>query len=135
MTKNKEPEKQKPLPKNTKPQGLMPPRRSTFIDEIIRKVESQAYIGPQKGSTRVPQESNSPTRAHTEVHKRTEGIEQSFQNTHTPLFSPLGEGNSCNLREGEGETSEIIDAYPQPHKPRSPMILAGEGTLEIPDIS
>jgi hypothetical protein len=35
MTKKKDPEKQKPLPKTTKSQALVPPGRSTFIDEII----------------------------------------------------------------------------------------------------
>jgi hypothetical protein len=51
MTKKKEPEKLKPPPKTTKAEGPVPPRRSTFLDEIIRKVESQASVGPQKGST------------------------------------------------------------------------------------
>jgi hypothetical protein len=46
MTKNKEPEKQKPLPKTRKDQGPVPPGRSTFIDEIIRKDESQASVRP-----------------------------------------------------------------------------------------
>ena len=87
----------------------MPPRRSTLIDEIIQKFESQASLGPRKGSTRVPQASNSPIATHTEVHRRTKGTEQSFQNTHTPLFSPLGEENCCNLREGEGDTSGIVE--------------------------
>jgi hypothetical protein len=75
MTKKKELEKEKPLPKTTKSQGPMPPGRSTFIEEIIRKFESQAMVGPQKGSTRVPQEKNSLTAAHPEVHSRTEGTE------------------------------------------------------------
>jgi hypothetical protein len=35
MTKKKEPEKPKPPPKTTKSQGLVPPRRSTFIEKII----------------------------------------------------------------------------------------------------
>jgi hypothetical protein len=85
MTKKKEPEKLKPPPKNTKSQGPVPPGRSTFIDKIIRKDESQASVGPRKGSTRIPQATNSPTTTHAEVHRRTEGTEQSFQNTHTPL--------------------------------------------------
>jgi hypothetical protein len=51
MNKTKESEKPKPPPKTTKSQGLMAPGRSTYIDEITRTDESQASIGPQKGST------------------------------------------------------------------------------------
>jgi hypothetical protein len=51
MTKKKEPEKPKPPPKTTKSQGSVAPGRSTFIDEIIRKDESQASVGPRRGST------------------------------------------------------------------------------------
>jgi hypothetical protein len=51
MTKKKEPEKPKPPPKTTKSQGPVAPGRSTFIDEIIRKDESQASVGPRRGST------------------------------------------------------------------------------------
>jgi hypothetical protein len=51
MTKKKEPEKPKPPPKTTKPQGPVPLGRSTFIDNIIRKAESQASVGTWKGST------------------------------------------------------------------------------------
>jgi hypothetical protein len=112
----------------------MPPGRSTFIDEIIRKDESQALVGPQKGSTRIPQEKNSPTASHVEVHSRTEGIEQSFQNTDIPPLIPLEEGNSCNLEEGEGETSGVAKENPSPPPDsRSPVILIGEGTPEILD--
>jgi hypothetical protein len=111
----------------------VPPRRSTFIDEIIRKDESQALVGPRKGSTRIPQATNSPTATHVEVHSGTEGAEQSFQNTHTPPLNPLDKGNSCNLEEGEGETSGIVEANPSP-EPGSLVILIGEGTPEIPDI-
>jgi hypothetical protein len=51
MTKKKDLEKPKPPPKITKAQGLVLPGRSTFIDDIIRKDESQALVGPRKGST------------------------------------------------------------------------------------
>jgi hypothetical protein len=117
-----------------KSQGPVPPRRSPFIDEIIRKYKSQASNGLQKGSTLVPQATNSPTAAYVEVHRGTEGTEHSFQNIHTPLFSPLGEGNSCNLREGEGETSGIVEENPKSTKFGSPVIMEGEGTPEILDI-
>jgi hypothetical protein len=99
MNKKKERENKIPPPKTTKYQGLVPPGRSNFIDEIIQKVESQASVGPQKGSTGIPQEENSQTAAHAEVHRGTEGIEQRFQIKHTPLSSPLDEVNSCNLKE------------------------------------
>jgi hypothetical protein len=51
MTKKKDLEKPKPPPKITKAQGPVLPGRSTFIDDIIRKDESQASVGPRKGST------------------------------------------------------------------------------------
>jgi hypothetical protein len=119
MTKKKEPE-------NYKIQGSKALGRSTFIDEIIWKVESQASVGPRKGSTQAPQAVDSPTAAHIEVHSGTKGTEQSFQSTHTPLLSSLGDGNSCNLREGEGETSGVVEANPQLSEFGSPVILVGE---------
>jgi hypothetical protein len=48
MTKKKDLEKPKPPPKITKAQGSMLPGRSTSIDNIIRKVEFQASVGPRK---------------------------------------------------------------------------------------
>jgi hypothetical protein len=110
------------------------PGRSTFINEIIQKDESQALVGPRKGSTQIFQVTNSPTATHVEVHSGTEGAEQSFQNTHTPPLNPLDKGNSCNLEEGEGESSGIVEANPPTPEPGSPVILTGEGTPEIPDI-
>ena len=109
-------------------------RRSTFIDDIIRKVESQASVGPRRGSTQIHQETVSPTTTHVEVHRRTEGTRQSFQNTDLPPLSPLDEGNSCNLEEGEGETNGVVEANPPPPEPRSHVIMIGEGTPEIRDI-
>jgi len=48
MSRNKKIEKdQNPPPKSIKPKGLMKLMRSTFIDEIIRKEESQALVGPR----------------------------------------------------------------------------------------
>jgi hypothetical protein len=54
MTRKKDLEKPKPPQKTTKTQGSMIPGRSTFIDEIIKKGESQASVGPRKGPTRIP---------------------------------------------------------------------------------
>jgi hypothetical protein len=51
MTKKKDLEKPKPPSKTTKVQGSVLLGRSTFIDDIIRKAESQASVGPWKGST------------------------------------------------------------------------------------
>jgi hypothetical protein len=78
MTRKKDLEKSKPSPKITKTQGLVIPGRSTFIDEIIKKGESQASVGPRKGPTRIPQATVSPTTTHVEIHRKTEGIEESF---------------------------------------------------------
>lgn len=81
----------------------------TFIDEIIQNAESQASIGPQrvfgKGSTIISKAEKLPTTAHAKIHKKTEGSEQSFQTTFIQHSSPSQEGNCCNLKEGEGETS------------------------------
>jgi len=103
----------------------VPPGRSTFIDEIIQKIESQASVGRWKGSIEIPQAMNSPIVAHAEVHSETKGIEQRFQIKHTPLYSPLDEGNSCNLKEWEGKTSGVAGANPPPPEPRSLVILIG----------
>jgi hypothetical protein len=51
MTKKKDIEKPKAPPKTIKSQGSMLPGRSTFIDDIIQKDESQDSVGPRKGST------------------------------------------------------------------------------------
>ena len=95
----------------------MIPRRSTFIDKIIKKGESQASVGPRKGPTRIRQAIVSPNTAHAKIHRKTEGTEQSFQNTYLPLFNPLEEGSSNNLEEGIGETSGAAKAYPPPSPP------------------
>jgi hypothetical protein len=76
MDEKKDFEKPKPPPKITKSQGSVLPRRSTFIDDIIRKEEYQALVGPRKVSTRIPQVEVSPTTAHAEIHRKTEGTEK-----------------------------------------------------------
>ena len=70
----------------------------------------------------------SPTAAHAKIHRKTKGIELSFQSTDLPPLNPLGEGNSCNLEEGEGETSGITKTDPPPN-PKSPA--KEEGIPEI----
>jgi hypothetical protein len=72
----------------------------------------------------------SPTVAHAKIHRKTEGAEQSFQSTDLPPLNPLEEGNSCNLEEGEGETSRIDKIDPPPN-PKSPV--KEEGIPEILD--
>jgi hypothetical protein len=109
------------------------PRRSTFIDEIIKKGESQASVGPRKGSTRIPQIVVSPTVAHAEIHKKSKGTEQSFQNTDLPPLNPLEEGISNNIEEGIGETSGVAKAYPPPPPPDPESPAKGGDISEIPD--
>jgi hypothetical protein len=72
----------------------------------------------------------SPTATHVEIHSKTKGTEQSFQSTDHPPLNPLGEGNSCKLEEGEGETSGLAKIDPPPD-PESPV--KEEGILGIPD--
>jgi hypothetical protein len=72
----------------------------------------------------------SPTADHAEIHSKTKETELSFQITDILPLNPLGEGNSCNLEEGEGETSGITKTDPPPN-PKSPA--KEEGILEILD--
>jgi hypothetical protein len=72
----------------------------------------------------------SPTSSHAEIHIKTKGTELSFQSTDLPPLNPLGEGKSCNLEEGEGETSGITKIDP-PFTPES--LVKEEGIPEIPD--
>ena len=50
--------------------------RSTFIDEILKKVESQPSLGPGKVTSRKPtsslQATGSPSVAFAEVHSQTD---------------------------------------------------------------
>ena len=55
MTKQKKPEKNpKPLPKSDKAKGSVTLGRSTFIDEILKKAESQPSVEPRKVASRQP---------------------------------------------------------------------------------
>jgi hypothetical protein len=74
----------------------------------------------------------SPTVAHAEVQRKIRGTEQSFQSTDLPPLNPLDDGDSCNMEEGEGETSGVAKANPSPPIDlRSPVI--GKDIPEILD--
>jgi hypothetical protein len=94
MTRKKDLEKLKPPPKITKTQGSVIPGRSTFIDEIIKKGESQASVGPRK---RIPQALVSPTTAHAKIHSITQ-IERAFR---IQISHRLEEGSSNNHKTAE----------------------------------
>ena len=131
MTKKKKPKNNPiPLPKPDRSKGPMTLGQSTFIDDTLKKAESQPSVGPRNVASRQPIVSLrsivSPSIAYAEVHSKTIGTEQSFQeieNSH-PISSQ--EGNSCNIREGGGETGET-------EEPRSPQVVIQQGTPSILD--
>ena len=98
-------------PRPEKPKGPVTLGRTTFIDKIIRKYESQSSIGPRIIIARRPidflQTTGSPSVSNAKIHGETEGVEQSFQDTENPQTSPSQEGNSSTLCKGGGETGEI----------------------------
>ena len=63
-------------PRPEKPKGLVTLGRTTFIDNIIKKFESQPSVGPRKIASRQPTSSlqaiESPSVAFAEVHSQTE---------------------------------------------------------------
>lgn len=78
MTRNKKIKKyQNPPPKSTKPKGSVNLGRSTFIDEIIRKAQSQASIGPLtisiKSPTIIPHKAGSQSATYAEIHSQIGG--------------------------------------------------------------
>lgn len=84
MIKKKRPENNAiPHPKPEKSKGPVTLGRSTFIDDILRKAESQPLVGPRtvasRQSTVSIRATGSPSVAYAEVHSKTEGTEQSFQ--------------------------------------------------------
>ena len=98
--------------------------RTTFINEIIHKLKSQASVGPQvisgKGSTIIaPQVPKSFIASNDEIHDENLGSKQSFQDISVRHISPFDKGEGCyyNLREQKGEMSE---PYPQPSEKESP---------------
>jgi len=104
--------------------------QSTFIDNILKKVESQPSIGPTNISSRQPTISllaiGSPSIAYTKVHIKIVGTEKSFQEIENSCPISSQEGNSCNIHEGGGEIGEI-------EEPRSPQVVIQQGTPSIPD--
>lgn len=135
MTKKKRPEKDIiPHPKPEKSKGPVTIGRSTFIEEIIRKVESQSSVGPWTIATRHPtislQVTGSPSVANAEIHNNTEGSEQSFQDIENSQPRASQEGNSCNLCEGEGETG---NPKIKSSKPRSPEVVIEQWTPSVLD--
>ena len=76
MTRKKNIDQNPPL-KYTKPKGLVVLGRTTYIDETIKKVESQASVGPRTIATQIlttlPQAAASPSATHAEIHSKTEG--------------------------------------------------------------
>ena len=135
MNKRERLEKDKILPsKPEKPKGLVTLGRSTFIDEILRKAESQSSVGPRIVAARhlieFLQAAGPPAVANAKIHSKTEGIEHSFQDTENSQTRPSQEGNSCNLCEGEGETGNLEIKL---SKPRSPEVVTEQRTPCIPN--
>ena len=56
--------------------------RTTYIDKIIKKTESQASVGPRiiptQSPTTLPQAAASSSAAHAEIHSDIEGSELSL---------------------------------------------------------
>ena len=124
MTKKKKP-KNNPIPLTKPDKSKGPLGQSTFIDEILKKVESQPSVDLRKFSFRQPtislRATGSPSVAYAKFHNKTEGTEQSFQDIENSWPISSQEGNSCNIREGEGEIGET-------EEPRSPQVVIEQGT-------
>ncbi len=109
MTKEKKLEKNiKPSAKPEKAKGPVTLGRTTFIDEIYKKTESQPSVGLKKINSKQPtsslQATALPSGAFAELHSQTD--EQDFQEIENSVSERLLEGNLSNLCEGEGETGE-----------------------------
>lgn len=115
-------------PKTKKPKGPVTLGRTTFIDEILKRTESQPLVGFKRTTSRQPnsslQATESPSEAFAKIHSQTEGIEKYSQEIENPCINFLQEANSSNLREGEGETGETGD-------PTSPIKISQ--TISSPD--
>ena len=101
---NKPIKRNKIPPKTEKPKGPVTLGRATFIDEILKKTESQPSVGFKRTTSRQPtsslQATKSPSEAFAEIYSQTEGIKQDSQEIENPCISFLQEGNASNLQEG-----------------------------------
>ena len=126
-----------PPSKSRKPKGPVTLGGKKFIDEIIRKVESQASVGPsiiyENSPTIIPQAAGSPDATYAEIHNEKKDSEQSFQIMEHINIDPSEEGNSCNLHEGEGETSGVVEINLKSLEPKSPKILVDKEKPNILD--
>jgi len=96
MTRNRKIEKEKnPPPKSVKPKGSVNFGRMEFINEIVRKTESQVSLGFQavlgKSYTIICQVIGSPSVAYTEIQSQVGELEQSLQPTISLHSDPLQE--------------------------------------------
>ena len=109
--------------------------RTTYIDEIIRKSESQESIWPITISIQspitLPQATTSPPISHAEIHGKKKGSKKNLQTVDHICTDPSREGGSCNLQEGEGETSGIIQI--EAPEPKSPERVVETEVLRIPE--
>ena len=117
MTKKKNPKNNPiPLPKPNRYKGPVTLGQSTFIDDILKKAESQPLVGPRKVASIQPtsflRATESPSVAFAKVHSQIE--EQYFQEIENSSTNLLQEGNLSNLFKGGGETVET-------EEPRSPI--------------
>lgn len=75
--------------------------RTTFIDEIVRKSESQALVRFRaligKGPTIIPQGAGSPSASYVDIQSQIGGSEQSLQATTSLHYDLLREGKLCNI--------------------------------------
>ena len=85
---NKPTKQNKIPPKIEKPKGLVTLGQTTFIDEILKRTESQPSVGPRRVISRQPtssiQATESPFEAFAEIHSQTVGIEQDSQEIENP---------------------------------------------------
>ena len=76
---NRQTKKNKIPPKIEKPKGPVTLGRTTFIDKIHKRTESQPSVGSRRTISRQPtsslQATESPSEAFAEIHSQTEGIE------------------------------------------------------------
>ena len=110
MTKQKKLAKNpKPLPKPEKAKWLVNLGRSTYIDEIYKKAESQPSVGLRKVTSKQPtsslQASGSPSEAFAEVHSQTD--EQDFQEIEILFQNNCKKGISVIFVKEKGKLGKL----------------------------